>query len=313
MPEAATYLSALRTGQLDYIGALSLTQLRTIDQLESLQRTNPEIKTYPFYFRSNDSFELDIRKPPFDDINVRHAMQLALNNETSAATLWSGQADPTPFGLIGNKGYYIPFDEWPAEVKQWYRYDPEAAEKLLDEAGYPRGADGVRFKVTHDHRYPNYDLGYAEIAAGYWTDIGVDVKIDVLDEASGSATRRNRTWEGLIFHLLGSNNPPLSEVRNMVHSSGTDLHGIRYPELDALIEAAEATTSEEEQQRLVKEVDMHTMENHWWIWGPKAGKYMAIQPWVEGYSGEVHFGGQHRLPILARLWIDQDLKKEMGF
>ena len=32
--------------------------------------------------------------------------------------------------------------EWPEEVKKGYTYDPEGAAKLLDEAGYPRGADG---------------------------------------------------------------------------------------------------------------------------------------------------------------------------
>ena len=31
-----------------------------------------------------------------------------------------------------------------------YYYDPEGAEKLLDEAGYPRGADGIRFKTEYD-------------------------------------------------------------------------------------------------------------------------------------------------------------------
>ena len=281
-----------------------------IDAIESLQRTNPEIGVYPIYFRSSDSFAPNHRVPPFNDINVRRALQMALDNENVAGTYWKGWANPTPHGLVGLQGYYIPFEEWDEEVKQYYRYDPEAAEKLLDEAGYPRSADGTRFKTVLNH-FHRFDLGYSELAATYWADIGVDVKIDVLDEASGSATRRNRTWEGLIFHLLGSNNPPLSEVRNMVHSSGTDLHGIRYPELDALIEAAEATTSEEERQELVKEVDMYTIKNHWWIWGPKAGSYMAHQPWVIGFNGETWLGFMDRLTILARLWIDQDLKEEM--
>ena len=42
---------------------------------------------------------------------------------------------------------------------------PPAAERLLVEAGYPRGADGVRFKVTYDHR-DVIDLGWVEIVAG---------------------------------------------------------------------------------------------------------------------------------------------------
>ena len=42
----------------------------------------------------------------------------------------------------------IPFEEWPEEVKKGYQYDPEGAEVLLDAAGYPRGADGTRFKTV---------------------------------------------------------------------------------------------------------------------------------------------------------------------
>ena len=85
------------------------------------------------------------------------------------------------------------------------------------------------------------------------------------------------------------------------------------PELDAMIEAAESTTSMAEQQRLVREVDMRLIEQQYYVWGPKPGKYMAAQPWVKGYNGEVHFGPQNRHPIFARIWIDQALKQEMGF
>ena len=102
------------------------------------------------------------------------------------------------------------------------------------------------------------------------------------------------------------------EVRNWVHSNGiADLHGVPRPEVDALIEAAQATTSEEERQELVKEVDMRTMENHWWIWGPKVGSYMAQQPWVIGFNGEVWLSYMNRT-ILSRVWIDRELKKAMG-
>ena len=82
--------------------------------------------------------------------------------------------------------------------------------------------------------------------------------------------------------------------------------------MDSLLDAAQATTSEEERQRLVKEVDMYTMENHWWIWGPKAGKYVEHQPWVIGFNGENGLGFMDRT-ILNRLWIDSALKAEIGY
>ena len=44
MPEVATYMAALRTGKVDYIGVTGGSYMTsTLDQVESLQRTNPEI------------------------------------------------------------------------------------------------------------------------------------------------------------------------------------------------------------------------------------------------------------------------------
>ena len=85
------------------------------------------------------------QKAPFNDIRVRHAMQMAIDLETINKTYFHGWGIITPtghqgMGLIGN---IFPFEEWPEEIKQYHRYDPEGAEKLLDEAGYPRGADGI--------------------------------------------------------------------------------------------------------------------------------------------------------------------------
>ena len=179
IPEEGTIMAALRSGKIDF----RMYAPSDIDSIQSLQRTNPEIGVHPIYFRSSDSFAPNHRLPPFDDINVRRALQMALDNETVAITYWKGFADPTPHGLVGLPWYFIPFEEWDEEVKQYYRYDPEAAEKLLDEAGYPRGADGTRFKAALN--YGTFaSLDFAEIAASYWAEIGVDAKI-----AAGSGRR----------------------------------------------------------------------------------------------------------------------------
>ena len=184
---------------------------------------------------------------------------------------------------------------------------------MLDEAGYPRGADGTRFKTVLHHLY-RAPFDYSELAATYWADIGVKVEINVVDEASASPMRRDRTsWEGLIWHSMGVSTAPLSFIRIFAYSTSTDnLHGIGYPELDDLVDAAVATTSIEEQQRLVKEIDMYMIENHWYVWGPMAGVYRARQPWVTGFNSEWMISYMDQQSIHARLWIDSALKAEMG-
>ena len=40
MPEVATYLAAMRTGKIDYLGWMTQSQLRTVEQAENLGKTN---------------------------------------------------------------------------------------------------------------------------------------------------------------------------------------------------------------------------------------------------------------------------------
>ena len=58
---------------------------------------------------------------------------------------------------------------------------------MLDEAGYPRGADGIRFKTELMHA-ERYDVNYRRIGSLHTgKEIGVDVEIKV---AAGSGIFR---------------------------------------------------------------------------------------------------------------------------
>ena len=316
MPEAAARISALRTGKLDIIHAHGGgTLVQNADIVRSLQRTNPEVQVTTGFARSLGSFNLNHRKPPFDDVRVRHALQMALDLETINKTYFGGLAKWEPMGSIGYAfpGYFIPFDEWPEELKGYYTYDPEGAEALLDAAGYKRGADGVRFKTTLQFR-DVYDLGYAEIAAGYWAAIGVDVSINNLDTATWFSLLADHNYE-MASGDLGFTIHPRQWYEEYTHNDpGRREWGgaMPSPEFDAIVEAFLAATTIEEQKRVGIEADMLIIKQHKNIWTPMAPIYHLNQPWLKGFNGEwiLDLGLQ---PILARLWIDSELKEAKGY
>ena len=310
--EEATRIAGLRAGRIDFLGfPAHSSDILAVDIIESLRSTNPEIELLPWWDRAETTYSFDSTKPPFDDIRVRKAMQMALDLKTISDTHYKGTAMWKPQGSVGEglKGFYVPFDEWPAEVKKGYAYNPEGARQLLAEAGYPDG-----FETVLNH-FREFDLGYTEIVAEYWKEIGVDVEIRDLDRPQFIPLVTERAMEGIIMTIEGWNHPNggLGVLRFRTHSTSIwDLANMNTPEIDAMIEEAETTTSIAEQQRLAQELDMLLIEQQYYVWGPKTGKYMAIQPWVKGYNGEVHFGAQHRLVIFARVWIDSELKEAMG-
>ena len=200
--DAATKLAAFRTGKTALLLNLG------VDDAETLQRTNPELVMTTSMRHTKGSVAFDVRKPPFDDIRVRQAMQLAIDTETLNRTLYRGLGDTTPYGIVGAAvlGFYTPFAEWPEEVKANYGYDPERAEKLLDEAGYPRGADGIRFKTPlYYSDFRGSDVEYTQASKDYWAQIGVDVEINMMDLTTLiSHMHGAHTYEGMVFGERGT-------------------------------------------------------------------------------------------------------------
>ena len=165
MPEESTRLAAFRSGQIDYLGGLSFSHIYSLDVVEDLTRTNPETQVTEYY-ESGLGLAMNLAVEPTNDIRVRHAVQMALDVEAINDSYWKGRGRATPEAhtAIDIVGYSPPFDEWPEEIKKFYRYNPAEAEKLLDDAGYPRGADGIRFKTNIEAR-DVYDVNIFEIMA----------------------------------------------------------------------------------------------------------------------------------------------------
>ena len=315
MTEEATRLAALRSGKLDLVGPAGVSQIKSIDQAESLRKTNPELRQWPFFVRSETIYSFNVNNPHFSDIRVRIALQKALPLEEINNGYFKGQGNWIPHGMVGDslKGYYIPYEQWPKALQEEFAYDPEEAERLLDEAGYPRGADGIRFK-THVLHPISRDIAYPELVTAYWRRIGVEVQIrtppltEFIAIASQMKHEAMRGGEGghhyLYEHLVS---------RFWGGAKIWNPSVVKDPEFDKIIDALRAANDLESYQKYFREADMYSIKQHWYIWGPDAPHYHVSHKWVKGYNGEGQFGSNNENALFARLWVDQELKKEMGF
>ena len=313
MKEKESVEAALLTAKIDFAGPQGASYLRTVDQAESLMRTNPELVIKPFYGRSNLGIGLNVQLPHFSDIRVRIAMQKAINLDEINQAYWRGYADVTPQGQANRSFTAIvtPFEEWPEELKESYTYDPKAAEALLDAAGYPLGADGIRFKTNMMH-WDRYDLNYVELVASYWRKLGIEVEDIEVEQISSFMSRRAKREFEMLSCERAMNWFPMVLVSAFTTGNRGNRGNASDPHYDALNEAAKKATTIEEQNRIVGEMNQYEIEQKWCLWGPISPGYIAIQPWVKGYNAEFNMGALQYNTVFTRLWIDSELKKEMG-
>ena len=78
---------------------------------------------------------------------------------------------------------------------------------------------------------------------------------------------------------------------------------------------AEAYREKDEKKRqlIIKLITREILEKSPYIWLPTPYNHSAWWPWVKNYGGELRAGAARPGPIYARIWVDQDMKKKMGF
>ena len=203
------------------------------------------------------------------------------------------------------KGFYTPFDQWPEEVRKSYTYNPEGARKLLAEAGYP---DGFKTDVVIRS---SQDLQLSELTKSYFANIGVDMKIRVLEHSAAAAYLFGGKCEQMCWYFGAFTINPMNQTgfwrRGLFNWNGYEL-----PEFEALGDKYDAILDPKEFKPMTREVGDWVAAHHLWTFLLPQKSSVAYQPWLKGYSGEMHLGSSGSGPIYARLWVDQKLKKSMG-
>jgi ABC-type transport system substrate-binding protein len=114
---------------------------------------------------------MDVRTPPFDNLQVRQAVAAAVDKEFFARSK-GGVIDPL-------EGIYVPImPQFEESFRSNYLYDPEAAKALLSEAGFSDGIQGLKLfgGVDYEAQLQGLQADLAaigievEVLPGSWTD-----------------------------------------------------------------------------------------------------------------------------------------------
>ncbi len=119
---------------------------------------------------------------PFAKLKVRQAILYAVDLPTICKNLMYGYSDPL-YSIAAKGTYaYVPGIE--------YKYDPAKAKQLLAEAGYPNGFEATFVLTTKDYNTTRQAWN------GYLADIGINVKVNVVDMAGMYAANQNGWFNG---------------------------------------------------------------------------------------------------------------------
>lgn len=312
IPDVSTQMAALQTGKLDMYRQVPSTQWDMLDRIAK------GLEKHSFSIGTGQGVWLRCDQPPFGDVRVRRAA-MAGTNRADFAKLNKAEDLPQKgwWPIIPGHPTHTPLSEYPAEVQEVWDYNPELAKKLLADAGYP---DGFTATLLVESNPTSLDL--AALLKDQWEKIGITLDLDVKDQAAYTAAFNvwhpdppPPKWDHVALAGAAVNAYPLSAFTITFVSDGVTNNMMWYnDEFDDLIRRAAVEMDINKQNALVKQAgqllapefthipfNLNPTRNYWW-------------PWVKNYYGEVTATDDATwAPVVKFCWIDQNVKKEMGY
>jgi peptide/nickel transport system substrate-binding protein len=261
LPESTTQPSALQNNEVDLI--YPQPQLDQVTQVKALPDVNSEINFGLSYEHFDFNFENEFLK----DAAVRKAIATGLNTQElvdRTVKQFSDKATP-----LGNRIFLTGQPEYQDHMGQYGKGDTAGATKLLEDAGYTKGADGIyakggkkislRISTTAGNKLRETQ---GELFQAQMKGIGIEIKIANLDSQklfgealpNGNFDIGNFAWVGSPFAISGAT--------DIFRSGGGSNYGnYSNKEVDKLLQDANAETDRAKSVELGNQVDQMLTED----------------------------------------------------
>jgi len=279
IPEPSTRTASLETAETDIIEEVAEIDFGFLEERDDI-RTVAEPQS-----GSGWSLMMNREQSPTDELAVRRAIQLGSDREGMTLAIWNGlgQAACGPISAVT-----FGFDPSTCDT---YRYDPEAARQVLEEAGWVdedgdgiRERDGTPLTIGHYYRAESAlsqqmaDYMKADLAA-----IGIDVELNGLSrsgyfDAVRASEHNTQNWWDPFADPSG--------MRILFHSEnaggGTNRNNYRDAEMDALLERGAATSDPQARAEIYAQVQQKVKDEAVMVFYNDPATLYAWTPDLEG-------------------------------
>ena len=179
------------------------------------------------------------------DVNVRKAIQMAIDRQSILDTVYSGDGNLCdgiyPKGLIG----------YSEENQGWLKYDPDAAKKLLEDSGYTDGE--IKMELAADSSASSSVTLVLQMVQANLQAIGIDASIVSYDEASWLALRKSGEMNSFVATWTADFNDPDNFIYTFFgNDEKTKIRSINYKDEDTMKRVEDARAITDETERLAE-------------------------------------------------------------
>ena len=293
LPEEATRIAALESGDIDYVNGIS----NPLD-VAILEAAGVTVQQAPF--GQVRMIYIQNHVPPFDDALVRQALNYSVNREEITQIVTDG-ADQISRGPIspGMLGYDPAIEE-----QCGYHFDLDRAKELMQEAGYTYGDDGMLitpdgepFSLTLIGEPVDSGTAYMEVLQSMWRELGLDITLESTEPSILYPRLTERDYQMGYGRRGGWTS--YDYLYAIYHSStGRDLPGsmrsaVNDPTTDAFLEKNRALAMDNpDLQDSINELYCHIAEQAYSVWISDGVFRPSIGPRVKGFVAGPAFAGR---------------------
>ena len=253
-PNLAHLVSGLESGRFDAITA-SIGRGKYLELKDDSRFTTSRAPTFVY-----PCLQLKMQ-PPFSDLRVREAIDLALNRDRFVDAIWGGEGKyngPVAWPL---ERWALPQDE----LRRLYPHDQERARGLLAEAGYP---DGFTVKMTLPETESTAVFDVPKVASLIADDLStVGIRVQ-LHEVELGVFIANRLLPGNFEMTLFPNTPydepdrPLAFYHTRGITGVGNWNNYANPEIDRLIDDQSQELDEIRRREVIHQAQRLMIQEH---------------------------------------------------